>query len=113
MDGDLRSQLQAKSGDYQFATCVGVLTMIPKKFMANAMKELARVLCRSGILHVLLNNPTKESNPTHLTAFSRETWGTYLSDAGFQDVTKACNPKQFGIGVRDEEFCGVFKKIRA
>lgn len=109
MDGDLRRELGASSAAYDFATCVGVLTMIPAASMPNAMSELARVLRPGGILHVLLLNPIDGDNSYHLTAFSRDDWRAHLFDAGFNDVTHLCDPRTFGLGVR-EEFCGTFQK---
>lgn len=115
--GDLRGQLPFLTDSFDFAYCVGVMTMIPKKDVPNACQELHRIINSGGLLHILLINPgmhgPRAGNEPHLTRMPHSEWNQHFLDAGLTDITADWRPQNFGIGVNpdpDFEFAKLYRK---
>lgn len=90
---------------FDFACCVGVMSMIPQDKIRIAIREIERVLKYGGVALFLIVN----GQDTHITQISHPYWRSGITSAGFEDVTSLWPPQKEGIGVLSE-FCGLFKK---
>lgn len=107
LDADLRSRLPYEDGSFDFAMCVGVLTMIPVKHLLNALSEIRRVLSHGGIVHLHLMNPSTVSHEPHITNLPMTEWWRLANQAGLVDMTSLWPPQREGIGVYNE-FSGIW-----
>lgn len=107
---DLRESIPFEDNLFDFAYCVGVMSMIPKKDLPTSFKEMYRILKPDGILHISLLNSKPVSNEPHLTSLTYEEWRNEIIKAGFDDVTSLWPPQREGIGMNNE-FCGLFRKF--
>jgi SAM-dependent methyltransferase len=107
LHGDLRSRLPYEDGTFDFAMCVGVLTMIPVNYVSNALSEIRRVLADGGIVHLHLMNPNPVSHEPHLTSLPMTEWWRLADQAGLVDKTSLWPPQREGIGV-GAEFSGIW-----
>ena len=98
-----------ESSFFDYAYCVGVLTMIPEQNISTAISECARILVRGGILLVNLMNPVNVDNEPHITSLPHREWHRLFKQSDLEDITSILPPQQFGIGVKNE-FCGIFRK---
>lgn len=108
LHGDLRSILPYEDRSFDFAMCVGVLTMIPLKHLPNALREIHRILAPGGIVHLHLMNPDPEPDEPHLTNLPLTEWWKIAHEAGLVDVTSIWPPQREGIGIYSE-FSGIFR----
>lgn len=109
LHGDLRAKLPYECGSFDFAMCVGVLTMIPEKYLQNALVEIRRVLSMCGIAHLHLMNPDPIPGEPHITSLPFTEWWGKIIEVGFSDITSMWSPQREGIGM-DNEFSGIFLK---
>ena len=110
---DLRDRIHLPSEQFDYAFCTGVMTMIPKRHLTNAVKEISRILKPSGLLMVNLSNPNPRKAEPHLTLLHHNEWRTLFCEGSprlFDDVTSLCQPGKVGIGVL-REFCGLFRRV--
>lgn len=106
---DLRSRIEEEDQSYDFAYCVGVLSMIPRDDMHVAIREIYRVLKNGGALLTSLLNPKPVDNEPHLTSMTYYEWRWFHTVGGFQDITSIWAPQRHGIGMNNE-FAGLFLK---
>lgn len=111
---DLRSVLPYEDDHFDWTFCVGVLSMIPKKDMGNAIQEILRVTRYGALINVGTsigyNRVDRIGNPHHLTPISPSVMWSIINEIGF-DWTSILPPQKskYGIGVADE-FSGLFSK---
>jgi len=106
---DLRESIPYSDGSFDFAYCVGVMSMIPRSRIPVAFSEMRRILRVGGVLLISLLNPLETVKDPHLTSLPYEEWRRLLGDAGLDDVTSLWPPQRHGIGMANE-FCGIFRK---
>ena len=106
---DLRDSLPYPNCTFDFAMCVGVLTMIPESHIIIAMRLTREILQYAGLAHLHVLNPRDVINEPHITRMESWRWGNQARKAGFVDVTSACPPQWFGIGMNRGEFSGLFQ----
>lgn len=104
---DLRERIPHENSQFDFAYCVGVLTMIPQQRLLVAFSEMHRILKLGGILHINLQNPNSSMSEPHLTNLTHRQWWDLLREVGLMDATSLWPPQREGIGMNDE-FCGLF-----
>lgn len=107
LHGDLRSKLPYEDGSFDFAMCVGVLTMIPVNCMRNALGEIRRILADDGVVHLNLLNPCNSANEPHITSLPIKEWWRLVQQAGLVDKTSIWPPQREGIGA-GREFSGIW-----
>lgn len=128
---DLRQRLPYVDNEFDWSICLGVLSMIPKCDMANAISEILRITKYGTLILVLTiaSDVLKLAsdkfvssdrglllNPHHLTAMSSmEYWGIIVNTLGGYDWTSIRPPQgqRYGMGISRHEFCGLFSKSRA
>lgn len=106
--GDLRESLPYKDGEFDFAMCVGVMTMIPERSVLNAFREIRRVVATEGIVHLHLMNPNPAFIEPHITNLPVKKWWDLARKAELIDATSLWPPQREGIGVLNE-FSGIFR----
>lgn len=94
--GDLADRLPYDDNEFDFVSCVGVLSHLPEEFTAHAVKELARVSRRFVWTNILTIPPgrtladlprIKLEQAHHLTVRHREDWLEDFSKARLVDAT--------------------------
>ena len=111
---NLRQQLPYEDDQFNWGICVGVLSMIPISYMANAISEILRVI-RFGVLvnvqTMVSQGPVDFINPHHLSSLSCVGYWDLFHSCGAYDWTSIKPPqkKRYGIGVLSE-FAGLFSK---
>ena len=115
---DLRKELPYENEEFNWSMCIGVLSMIPKGSMKNAISEILRVTKYGVLIHVLtkvVNTNVKDGyygkNPHHITSMTSQEYWKLLNECGAFDWTSIQPPQKvaYGIGIRDE-FTGLFSK---
>ena len=109
---DLREKLLYEDNEFDWGICIGVLSMIPKHLMANALSEIMRILRYSVIINVTtVISASQFDNPYHVTAMSTPEYWSLIHKLGGLDWTSILPPQKrdFGIGVGGE-FAGLFSK---
>lgn len=113
---DLRDSLPFGSDVFDFAYCIGVMTMIPLTSLQTSIAELTRIIKpKIGLLHILLINPgstgPNAGNEPHLTSLPHSDWNSLFEAAGLVDVTDLARPQDFGIGVNaDWDFAKLYRR---
>jgi len=112
---DLRNKLPYDNDQFDWSYCVGVLSMIPKNKMENAISEIMRVTKYGFLLNVgtIVNDAggDRRGNPHHITAMNCPDYWKIINKLGGYSWTSIQPPQKafFGMGVMDE-FCGLFSK---
>lgn len=113
---DLRNSLPYEDNSFDFGMCIGVLSMIPKDSMQNAISEIMRVIRYAVLVSIgTFENPNaceKDKNfmnPHHLTNLPAMEYYHIFNKAGAVDITSIQPPQKkfYGIGTATE-FCGIF-----
>lgn len=109
---DLREKLPYPDDAFDWTSCVGVLSILPRLYVPGAICELLRVTRRGVLVIVLTVAGQPNANPHHLTAMSQLEWWTLFRGAGAHDWTAWGNPskRDCGLGVSETEFAGLFSK---
>jgi len=108
---DLRESVPWPDEQFDFAYCVGVLSMIPKAKIPVALFEICRVLKDGGLFFPMLLNPTPVMAEPHLTGMTYEEWRAHHLAAGFEEVSSLWAAQRHGLGMGNE-FCGLFRKVK-
>lgn len=114
---DLRENLPYSSDRFDWGLCVGVLSMIPRESMKNALAEIFRVVKYGVLINVgtlvLEYDPANglNGNPHHITAMSAVGYWKILESLSVRDWTAIQPPQKlpYGIGMANE-FAGLFSK---
>lgn len=117
--GDLRNKLPYETDQFNWAMCAGVLSMIPKQYMRNAISEILRIT-KYGVLltvgtSVDVNAENRDGNRHHITAMScSEYYKLITNECGGYDWTSILPPQNaaFGIGTNIDEYGGLISKSR-
>ena len=116
---DLKDKLPYNTDEFDWSLCAGVLSMIPRKDMKNAMSEILRVtkyglLVNVGTLIGPVNLQLRLGNWHHITAMSSvEYYKLITEECGGYDWTSILPPQKakYGIGVVNE-YAGLVSKSR-
>lgn len=114
---DLRAELPYENDEFDFSLCLGVLSMVPEKYMENALLEILRVTKYAVMVNIgthfreLMKADLTTNNRHHITNLARATYWELFSRCGAVDITSFLPPQKntYGIGV-GSEFCGLFAK---
>jgi len=111
---DLRKTLPYKTDYFDWGMAIGLITMIPKPFLHNAIQEIFRVVKYGVVINVQSFNFTEQSqshNLLHLTGMSTKEWwwALYLHD--IIDITSIIpqQKRKYGMAI-ENEFAGLFIK---
>lgn len=116
---DLRTKLPYETDQFDWGCCYASLSMIPRNFMYNAISEILRIV-KYGVMINVCTEIAKTSasdmyypNPHHLTDMSTIDYWKIFYECGAIEWTSILSPsnKNYGIGVTNVEFCGLFSKI--
>ena len=114
---DLRERLPYRTNSFGWGLCVGVLSMIPEKYMRNALSEIFRVVKHGVLINVstqileYLPENGFDGNPHHITSMAAIDYWRLLLSLEVSDWTGIQPPQKrpYGIGVANE-FAGLFSK---
>jgi len=113
---DLRDKLPYEDNAFDWAYCVGVLSMIPIDKMEHAVKEIFRVIKKGVLINVetaviITKSEKTYVNPHHLTALPAIEYWKIFKKCKLIDATAILPPQKlkFGIGLVNE-FSGLFLK---
>ncbi len=111
---DLRKRLPYADDAFDWSICIGVLSMIPFKYIRNAVSEILRVTKFGTLINVqtaISKDPDSWCNPQHLTALSQIEYNSLFVSCGGHDLTSIQPPQKvkYGIGIIGE-FSGLLSK---
>lgn len=114
---DLRNGLPYNEDQFNWSICLGVLSMIPDRYLDGAIREILRVT-RFGVLvnvqTIISEDPENSINPHHILSLSSIEYWNLFHSCGAYDLSSIQPPQKmkYGIGVIDE-FAGLFSKRSA
>jgi SAM-dependent methyltransferase len=111
---DLRGKLPYETNQFDWGMAIGLITMIPKQFLDNAIREIFRVVKLGVIVNVQsfdFHNQELTHNLLHLSGMTTKEWWQTFKNNGIVDLTSIIPPQKqkYGIGITNE-FCGLFVK---
>jgi len=111
---DLREKLPYRNNEFDWAMAIGLLTMIPKRFLDNAIQEIFRVVRFGVIINIQSFNfedQLQSHNLLHISGMTTKEWWRLLHANSIVDITSIIPQQKDRYKMATEnEFAGLFIK---